>query len=227
MNDTKEILGCLISEYCDELRLCDIKAYENYNFSQGFESKMEKLLKVRRKPYYPIIKTTGRKVAAVIAAAALLGGATVAAYGPARNAVKNFFVEKFNGYSTVRYLSDNFENDMHKKTIEYCFTIIVPDEYVLCKEQTQIADEYCVYTYFNSDFTKSIVFSQYVKDVYSSQIDNEKAELLKKEDISGNEVLVYSCNNNVMLIWDNGEYVFELSGNMDEEELMKIYYTLN
>ena len=31
MNDTKEILGCLISEYCDELRLCDIKAYENYN----------------------------------------------------------------------------------------------------------------------------------------------------------------------------------------------------
>ena len=66
-----------------------------------------------------------------------------------------------------------------------------------------------------------------MKDVYSSQIDNEKAELLKKEDISGNEVLVYSCNNNVMLIWDNGEYVFELSGNMDEEELMKIYYTLN
>jgi hypothetical protein len=50
--------------------------------------------------------------------------------------------------------------------------------------------------------------------------------LVTKIDKFGNEYLIYNYNGSITIIWDNGEYIFELSGTMSEAELMELYYTV-
>ena len=95
MSDTRSELKKLVPLYCDELNSLDLSLYENYEFSKDYLNKKEKLIKNQSRIYYPLIKTTGRRIASAIIAAAIMGTTTVAAYAPARNAVRNFFPNCF------------------------------------------------------------------------------------------------------------------------------------
>ena len=88
MSDTRSELKKLVPLYCDELNSLDLSLYENYEFSKDYLNKKEKLIKNQSRIYYPLIKTTGRRIASAIIAAAIMGTTTVAAYAPARNAVR-------------------------------------------------------------------------------------------------------------------------------------------
>ena len=88
----------------------------------------------------------------------------------------------------------------------------LPEEYTLDKEGSVETDEFIIYTYYNLDKTKSIVFEQQTHDSFKSNIDNERTGLITKTDKYGQEIMVYSTDDiGVLFIWDNGEYVFNLS----------------
>ena len=71
------------------------------------------------------------------------------------------------------------------------------------------------------------MFNQYVKEAYYTSIDNQKSDLNEKTDQKGQVLLVHNTDDmSVSIIWDNGEYIFELFGEMTEAELMEIYYTV-
>ena len=214
MSDTRSELKKLVPLYCDELNSLDLSLYENYEFSKDYLNKKEKLIKNQSRIYYPLIKTTGRRIASAIIAAAIMGTTTVAAYAPARNAVRNFFLRNFNDHTVVSVQHDSKDIGDHKSKIEKQYSITVPEGFVLDESESVSTDNYIELCYYSDDKKKSIYFDQYTADSYSSS------------DKFGNEFMIYTNDDFISILWDNGEYIFSLSGDISESEIMDIYYSV-
>jgi hypothetical protein len=157
-----------------------------------------------------------------------MGTMTVAAYEPARNAVKNFFIRNFKGYSVVTVPTDSKseEEDHHKSKIEKQYSITVPDDFTLDEIETTVTDTHIGLSYYNEDKSKYIFFDQYTSDTYVSYYDNEQSQLQNSTDKYGNKLLIYKNEDFTGIVWDDGEYIFELSGIVTESEIMEVYYSM-
>ena len=154
MSDTRSELKKLVPLYCDELNSLDLSLYENYEFSKDYLNKKEKLIKNQSRIYYPLIKTTGRRIASAIIAAAIMGTTTVAAYAPARNAVRNFFLRIFNDHTVVSVQHDSKDIGDHKSKIEKQYSITVPEGFVLVESESVSTDNYIELCYYSDDKKK-------------------------------------------------------------------------
>lgn len=226
MSDARSELKKLVPLYCDELNSLDLSSYNNYEFSEDYLNKKEKLIKSQSRIYYPLIKTTGRRIASAIIAAAIMGTTTVAAYAPARNAVKNFFLRIFNDHSVVSVQYDSEDIGDHKSRIEKRYSITVPDGFVLDESESVSTDSHIGLCYYSEDRSKSIYFDQYTADSYFSYYDNERGNFKSSSDKFGNEFMIYTNDDFINILWDNGEYIFSLSGGISESEIMDIYYSV-
>lgn len=227
MSDFKSELSKMIPIYCNELDEIDVSAYGDLKFSEEFEKRMSKLIRARKKIYYPLIKTTGRKIVSIIVAAALLGTMTVAAYEPARDAVKDFFIRIFSGYSVVTPSVESNTADSHKDKIEKQYMIDIPDGFELAEDESILTDDYISMCYYTVDKSEYLYFLQCTKKSYVSFFDNDKTVLEYKNDKYGNEIMIYTYKDiDTYFIFDNSEYIFELSGSFSEDELFEIYYSI-
>lgn len=226
MSDTQSELKKLVPLYCDELNSLDLSSYSYYEFSEDYLNKKEKLIKNQSRIYYPLIKTTGRRIASAIIVAAIMGTTTVAAYAPARNAVRNFFLRIFNDHTVVSVQHDSKDIGDHKSRIEKQYSITVPNGFVLDESESVSTDNYIELCYYSDDKKKSIYFDQYTADSYSSYYDNERGHFKFSSDKFGNEFMIYTNDDFINILWDNGEYIFSLSGEISESEIMDIYYSV-
>lgn len=226
MSDTRSELKKLVPLYCNELNSLDRSSYSNYEFSEDYLNKKEKLIKNQSRIYYPLIKTTGRRIASAIIAAAIMGTTTVAAYAPARNAVRNFFLRIFNDHTVVSVQHDSKDIGNHKSKIEKRYSITVPNGFILDESESVSTDNYIELCYYSDDKKKSIYFDQYTADSYSSYYDNERGHFKTSSDKFGNEFMIYTNDDFINILWDNGEYIFSLSGDISESEIMDIYYSV-
>lgn len=226
MSDTRSELKRLVPLYCNELNSLDLSSYENYEFSENYLNKKEKLIKNQSHIYYPLIKTTGRRIASAIIAAVIMGTTTVAAYAPARNAVKNFFLRIFNDHSVVSVQYDSEDIGDHKSKIEKQYSITVPDGFVLDESESVSTSSHIGLRYYSENKSESIYFDQYTADTYSSYYDNERGHFKSSSDKLGNEFMIYTNDDFINILWDNGEYIFVLSGDISESEIMNIYYSV-
>lgn len=226
MSDARSELKKLVPLYCDELNSLDLSSYNNYEFSEDYLNKKEKLIKSQSHIYYPLIKTTARRIASAIIAAVIMGTTTVAAYAPARNAVKNFFLRIFNDHSVVSVQYDSEDIGDHKSRIEKRYSITVPDGFVLDESESVSTHSHIGLCYYSEDRSKSIYFDQYTADSYFSYYDNERGNFKSSSDKFGNEFMIYTNDDFINILWDNGEYIFSLSGGISESEIMDIYYSV-
>ena len=226
MSDTRSELKKLVPLYCDELNRLDLSLYENYEFSKDYLNKKEKLIKNQSRIYYPLIKTTGRRIASAIIAAAIMGTTTVAAYAPARNAVRNFFLRIFNDHTVVSVQHDSKDIGDHKSKIEKQYSITVPEGFVLDESESVSTSSNIGLRYYSENKSESIYFDQYTADSYSSYYDNERGHFNFSSDKFGNEFMIYTNDDFINILWDNGEYIFSLSGEISESEIMDIYYSV-
>lgn len=226
MSDTRSELKKLVPLYCDKLNSLDLSLYENYEFSKDYLNKKEKLIKNQSRIYYPLIKTTGRRIASAIIAAAIMGTTTVAAYAPARNAIKNFFLRIFNDHSVVSVQHDSKDIGDHKSKIEKQYSITVPEGFVLDESESVSTSSNIGLRYYSENKSESIYFDQYTADSYSSYYDNERGHFKFSSDKFGNEFMIYTNDDFINILWDNGEYIFSLSGEISESEIMDIYYSV-
>jgi hypothetical protein len=127
---------------------------------------------------------------------------------------------------TVSTDSESEEEDHHKSKIERQYSITVPDDFILDENETTATDTHIGLSYYNKDKSKHLFFDQYTSDAYVSYYDNEQAQLQNSTDKYGNEFLIYKKDNFTGIVWDNGEYIFELSGVVTESEIMEIYYSI-
>ena len=226
MSDTRSELKKLVPLYCDELNSLDLSSYSNYEFSEDYLNKKEKLIKNQSRIYYPLIKTTGRRIASAIIAAAIMGTTTVAAYAPARNAVRNFFLRIFNDHTVVSVQHDSKDIGDHKSKIEKQYSITVPEGFVLDESESVSTSSNIGLRYYSENKSESIYFDQYTADSYSSYYDNERGHFKTSSDKFGNEFMIYKNDDFINILWDNGEYIFSLSGEISESEIMDIYYSV-
>ena len=224
MTDIQKELEPIVDSYYNELISQDTSVLDGYEFSEKYLNRKEELIAQMSPQKAEHRHSIKRKVIISLIAAALIGTITVAAYEPARR----FFLSIFSDHTEVTPSENSSEIDKHKATIEKKYSITVPAGYVLDKESTVETDEMISQIYYlSSDKTKSIGFKQLTKELYSVSVDNKDTELVTKLDKNGREILIHSYKDlSTSIIWDNGEYIFELSGEMSESDLMEIYYTV-
>lgn len=224
MNDIQKQLDGIVDSYYNELMSTDITNVKDHKFSEKYNRRIEEAFAFFEESKKPKPHRLHRKIIIALVAAALIGTITVAAYEPARR----FFINLFSNHTEVTPAENSSDIDKHKLTIEKKYQITVPTEYVFDDEKSFETDKMIIQTYtIGTDPQRVLIFKQVTKALYKTDLDNADTELVTKLDKNGREILIHSYKDlSTSIIWDNGEYIFELSGEMSESDLMEIYYTV-
>ena len=210
-NNLKLALTELMYKDADELMIENIP----YEFSAEFEKRMSKLIKRRRKPYFRMINTVGKRAACIALAVFIASATTVMSVDAFREAVFRFFMNIFSTHSDITAIDD----DQHPNTIEDIYEITYD-----LSEYTIDYEDYTEYSrnisYINGEI--SIDFQQYTKEMYDENINTEGADI-STININDNEALYFHDNHQYdCLIWDNGDYILVIYSNIGKDELISI-----
>lgn len=224
MTDIQRQLSGVVEAYYTELMNTDTSAVDGYRFSKKHKARMNEAFKLLDAPKKSKTHIIRRRVIIALIAAALIGTVTAVAFEP----VRRFFTNTFSDHTEVRPAVSGAIDDKHKEKIERKYSVDIPSGYTLDEEASVETELSINKIYYNSDRSKRIDFSQHVSSRFGINIDNEYAQLETKLDKYGQEILVYNHEDVfVTIIWDNGEYTFELEGeSITEAELMEIYYSM-
>lgn len=206
-------LGKSLQKDYRELIQSDIPQYE---VSDKFKKKMEKLIKYQRKPYFRLTCTAGRRAACIIVAVIVLSVSSLSV-DAVYNTIYNFIVKTFSDHDEISY---NNDSDSYPETIE--------DEYVISNipEGFELTDhdltEKSVYSsYLNED--KCIVLEQCTKDFFSYNYDNEYSMTENYTDENGQEYIIrITDSTDITVLWDNGEYIFQIYSNLDKDSVLDL-----
>ena len=210
-NNLKLALTELMYKDADELMIENIP----YEFSAEFEKRMSKLIKRRRKPYFRMINTVGKRAACIALAVFIASATTVMSVDAFREAVFRFFMNIFSTHSDITAIDD----DQHPNTIEDIYEITYDiSDYNIDFESNTERTRIISYTRKSNE----IILEQYVNDAFNLRANTEDA-VIKHMDLNGFDVIYYCDNHNYYnLIWDNGYYIFHLSSNLTKEATLDI-----
>ena len=185
----------------------------DHRFSSQFERKMKRLegggAPARLTPRRLFICVTAALIAAVLAASSV---------GAVRDFFKRFFTETFSTHTAVQS-ADTAEAP---ETIEAVYTIDVPEGFET--EDAFMSDIFCNTTYVNNN--KHIYFSQNEKSAFDVNVNTED-HTMEYVEINGCDGFIVDISNEVSYIsWDNGEYIFEISGSIGKNELISVAETV-
>lgn len=187
---------------------------QEYIPSEAFEKRMQKLIKSQNNVYHKVTLTNVRKAVVVFAAAvALLASAlSVTAI---REKVLEFFITSESGVKVIEY--DTKSADYPKTIKSFYSPSYIPAGYKL--EDKSSDDISAEYYYVSGD--KYIDFQQFTKDEYSSASD-EDFSAPKNVNRNGQDYILRTANDTVMLVWEKNGYVFEMTGFEELNEMYKI-----
>lgn len=187
----------------------------DHRFSLQFERKMKRLagggapkkLTVRRL----FICVTAALIAAVLAASSV---------GAVRDFFKRFFTETFSTHTAVQS-ADTAEAP---ETIEAVYTIDVPEGFET--EDEFVSDIFCNTVYRNKENNEYIIFNQNIRSAFDIYVNTEN-QTMEYVEINGCDGFIVDIGiDEAYISWDNGEYVFEISGNIGKSELIIISETV-
>lgn len=135
-------------------------------------------------------------------------------------AVKGFVRKEQIDHTEVR-LADM---ESSPKTIEYEYYLPeIPEHYVL---DEKYSEKWFVHTsYIKFGTTRSMVLKQDIRENYKALLDNER-HTLEDIDVNGHKGLYLGDEKSSVLIWDNGDYVLEISGDFDKDAMLKLARSL-
>lgn len=135
-------------------------------------------------------------------------------------AIYGFMQNKHHDFTEL--LTANAENC--PKTIENVYYLSeMPEGYELYIEEN---NEYRMHkSYYNYATNMYMIFTQTVKNRYKKNFNTEYREF-EEFDIDGHYALYLETDNSEgivnFLIWDNGDYVLQISGNFAKDEFVKL-----
>ncbi len=193
-----------------------------YEFSEEFNRKMEKLLRRVAYDRTHAVSWAARKVIAVAAAIifALAGMMSVSAI---REPVVKFF---YNIYE--EFMEIFFEGDTTEK-ITYVYSLSeIPEGFVETQRTSFDTVNSVIYENRQSGYT--IEFKQSITEDTPFYVDNEQGDI-EKFEIDGNEIIIYTsnCGDNYYAFWIKDSYSLKLtySGHTTVEEILKLVKTVN
>lgn len=202
-------LNDVVNDECDGL----MEYEKEHVFSDAFERNMQRLVSRRKKPYFRMINTVGKR-AACVAAILLIG--TFAAFmnaEAARNAIAESLTGVYEKFSD--FISADDEEAPDKIEDLYAITVGL-EEYTV---QWEMRDDFMCSTLYVND-TYAVNFKQEVKYSYDRKWNTEGTA--KETIMIGEYEAVYFCDNHNYhhLIWRTEDYVFSISTNVGKDELI-------
>lgn len=194
--------------------------HEDHIFSDRFEQNMQKLISRRRKPYYYMINTVGKRIACVITILFVGTFATAMSVEAFRNVIAGFFVDIFERFSIIQTTDDN---DNAPDTIEEIYSLNID------------LSGYVVHTEIRNDLSYNIAYNN-GKDVYDfhqftkSEYDvawNTEDSVVETIIFNDGEAIYFCDNHNYHhLIWEGKDYIFSLSTNISKDALIEGAYSV-
>lgn len=177
----------------------------DYDFSKTFDAKMQKLIdKMRNDKYHRLTRKT---ITALIVAAIILSIATTVL---AVQNTRKHTVKQFSDYFTYGVSDTANANYIKDFTVGY-----VPSGF----EQTEcVSSDACFSQNYSSDEYWFTIDKNHIG--VELFIDNTGEEEIKC--INGIEYLIYHTDSTNGIIWNEGSYLFVISGNISGEEILKI-----
>lgn len=208
-------------ETADERILSKLNLSFDYEPSKSFDKKMKKLCKKYNHISFKLTYTSARKVICILAAILILMLSSLSV-GAVRDIIKNFFVEHFSTHATFQY-KNNSNNKDYPKTIETYYQIDPNSGFKLVEESKTKLSAIAFYEKNNKD----IFVSQWVKDEFDVDMDNEHTEY-RVEFINNQKYFVFSSDDGKQsgYIWDDGSYIFNIYGDLNKKELLNLCKTL-
>ena len=220
MNES--VLKQALTQTADEMIFNEFFDCENVSFtpSNTFNKKIDKLCKSYDKITFKLTYTRLRKTVCVFVAVLiiLLSSLTV---GAVRNAIANFFVEHFSNHAVVTYNEPTAKAEQYPETVEKVYELDGSYGFELV-DFDKAAN--IVYSFYTKD-EYAIVLKQYTKKSYSENIDNEQSKI-DYETINGREYIVKKIESQYDIIFDNGEYIFSITSNLDKDNIIDIFESL-
>lgn len=186
---------------------------KNHEFSEKHKKDMESLFRRQRQNhFYNSLKTYGKRLALIFILVIAISTITVASVSAWRIKVMNFILERTQEDTNIIIDKDEltfYENN--ELSLNY-----VPEGFVL--EKSEYRGEH-MYLEFKSNNEYYNFRTMNIGD--SLSIDTENAYL--KEFTIGGRTALYSENDNIsILIWYDEELMYCLTGNLNENEFIKI-----
>ena len=193
-----------------------------YEFSEEFNRKMEKLLRRVAYDRTHAVSWAARKVIAVAAAIifALAGMMSVSAI---REPVVEFFYNIYEEFMEIFFDGDTTEK------ITYVYSLSeIPEGFV---ETQRLSDDAInIITYKNQQNEDIIELAQSVTEDSPFCVDNEQG-YIKRFEIDGNEIIIYISDRGkcYFAFWIKDSYSLKLTytGNTTVEEILKLIETVN
>ena len=182
-------------------------------FSKRFEKKMKQLIQQSKTASKS--KITVKRMFICITAAILAAMIMALSVGAVRDFFKNFFMQIFDTHTTVQ--SNDIENTPGRIINKY--SINVSNDFELIN--TFESEIFNKYEYYDSN-NHYIFFTQTVKTVYNVNFDNENGELNYISIGNSDGYIVDLGNNEYLITWDDGEYVFDIIGNIGQKQLIEL-----
>ncbi len=199
----------------------DVEAFEMHNtpecdgnFSEEYKRKISHLVRNRGKSYYPLIKTTFRRVITIIAATIIAGSITVGAVPELREWFVGLFVTQNEDNADVNYVDGEIPAQSGVAEFILYEPTFIPDGF---EKQSDNINEVFHEIYYVFD-DKYIAFTQ--SNIYTTnQIDTEnmKTETLK---VLGVEAFLSYNSETSIITWQYGDYSYCISGNLCKSDMI-------
>ena len=214
----KIMLSRVLEKICVEEAIA-ITAAPTPKLSYGHRRKMKRIFSSYQKSLYSHKEyhVRGLKKVILIVTVIFLAMFSVAA-GAA--AIYGFKQNKHHDYTEL--LTVNAENC--PKTIESVYYLSeIPEGYEFHEDTS---DKYSVYiSYAKPDTNRYMVFTQYIKEGYRENFDNEH-KTFEELKVNGYYAIylkdIDSEIDSGIIVWDSGDYVLGVSGDFTKDELIKL-----
>ena len=212
-------------EFCEALRFYASKEFEDiprddseidFEFSEKFNKKMEKLLKKVRYDSTHIVSWTARKII-VIAAALTIALAGMMSVSAIREPIVDFITETYQGFVEIFFKGDTSKTITHR----YSFSKL-PDGFV---ETQKISEDRVNVVRFENTVSGDIIeFKQTVTEESSFFLDTDNG-IVEEFEIDGKTIKIFVGNYGTYFsaFWTYDTYYFELTYSGKS----KIEYILN
>lgn len=180
----------------------------NHKFSREHKKAINKILYSDNKKYK--VTFSRRNIKILLIAAILLSlAATVVFAVPAS---REFIVNKFSNHSEYNITDTDNIKDVNSLTVNY-----VPKGFEFTEKHT--ASGFCILKYENGE--KSVSIKKLSLD-FTINYDTEKYSS-EKIKINGINAVYYKPDNDMNgVIFNNGEYIYTVSGRISKDEIIKV-----
>ena len=185
--------------------------------SPEFHARMAKLLARRRRGYYRMFGTWGRRVASILIALLVATTTVTFSVKALREKVIEFFAEVFGTHTVVTFVDDT-PDVPDEITFEPRKPSYIPEGYVV-EQEIKSSTMYVVL--WTDEKNNQVCYRQLQKESIKIHVDTEEV-LHTKITINSYDGISYSNKGIQTILFSDDRYTYTLSGFCSSEELIKV-----